>query len=69
MVASTDYPVHGVIVSRGELVSELINAIKEHQIDLVIFGHHHDLWSNLFSITRKAINQLNVDVLVIPLKD
>jgi universal stress protein A len=33
-----------------------------------VFGHHHDLWSNLFSSTRNAINQLNIDVLVIPIR-
>ncbi|MDU3927152.1 MAG: universal stress protein UspA, partial [Enterobacter asburiae] len=31
-------------------------------------GHHHDLWNKLFSSTQHAINQLNVDVLVIPIK-
>ncbi|MDU3935464.1 MAG: universal stress protein [Serratia liquefaciens] len=36
--------------------------------EVIIGGHHHDLWNKLFSSTQHAINQLNVDVLVIPIK-
>ncbi|MGO4744126.1 universal stress protein [Serratia quinivorans] len=63
----SSYPVEEVIVSRGELIEELNRAAKEKGIDLIIFGHHHDFWSRLVSSTRQAINQLNIDLLVVPI--
>ncbi|WP_312847569.1 universal stress protein UspA [Serratia fonticola] len=53
----------------GELAYELKVAAEEKSIDLFILSHHEDLWSNLFSSARNAINVLTTDVLVIPLKD
>ncbi|MCS3408987.1 universal stress protein [Serratia sp. AKBS12] len=66
---SSSYPVDEVIIGRGELTEELNNAAKEKGFDLVIFGHHHDIWSRLKSSTRQAINTLQVDLLVIPIED
>lgn len=57
------------MIGRGELSEELNNAAQEKGFDLIIFGHHHDLWSRLFSATRQAINNLQIDVLVIPIED
>ncbi|MGB8665783.1 MAG: universal stress protein, partial [Serratia inhibens] len=59
--------VEEVIIGRGELTEELNRAVKEKSIDLVIFGHHHDIWSQLVSSARQAINHLQVDLLVIPI--
>ncbi|WBL72541.1 universal stress protein [Serratia liquefaciens] len=63
----SSYPVEEVIISRGELTEELNRAAKEKGIDLIIFGHHHDIWSRLVSSAWQAINNLNVDLLVIPI--
>ncbi|MNT85885.1 Universal stress protein A [compost metagenome] len=63
----SSYPVEEVIISRGELTEELNRAAKEKGIDLIIFGHHHDIWSRWISSARQAINNLNVDLLVIPI--
>lgn len=68
MTQNVNYPIHEVIIGRGDFIEQLQNAVVDKGIDLAIFGHHHDLWNNLFSSTRHAINQLNVDVLVIPIK-
>lgn len=68
MVSAAAYPISEIIIRRGELAYELNLAATEKDIDLFIFGHHHDIWSNLFSATRNAINVLTVDVLVVPLK-
>ncbi|MCU6266978.1 universal stress protein [Serratia ureilytica] len=65
---NVNYPIAEVIIGRGGFVDELRTAIVDKDIDLLVFGHHHDLWSNLFSSTRNAINQLNIDVLVIPIR-
>ncbi|AVJ18258.1 universal stress protein [Serratia rhizosphaerae] len=63
----SSYPIPDSIVVSGELLPELRKEIDARGIDLIIFGHHHDVWSNLFSTTRQAINHLDVDVLVVPL--
>ncbi|MBD8451716.1 universal stress protein [Serratia rubidaea] len=63
------HPIAEVVIGRGELSEELNNAAQEKGFDLIIFGHHHDLWSRLFSATRQAINNLQIDVLVIPIED
>ncbi|MGB8667585.1 MAG: universal stress protein [Serratia inhibens] len=67
VIDSVAYPISEIIVRRGELAYELKNAAKDKGIDLFIFGHHQDLWSNLFSSTRNAMNVLTTDVLVIPI--
>ncbi|MGP2865547.1 universal stress protein [Serratia nevei] len=64
----SSYPVEEVIVSRGALTEELNRVAKEKGFDLVIFGHHHDVWSRLVSAARQAINELNVDLLVVPIE-
>ncbi|EPF7467141.1 MULTISPECIES: universal stress protein [Enterobacterales] len=63
----SSYPIPDAIMVTGELVPALRREILARGIDLIIFGHHQDLWSNLFSATRQAINNLEVDVLVIPM--
>ncbi|MEE4409535.1 MULTISPECIES: universal stress protein [unclassified Serratia (in: enterobacteria)] len=63
----SSYPVEEVIIGRGELTEELNRAVKAKGIDLVIFGHHQDIWSRLMSSARQAINHLQVDLLVIPI--
>jgi universal stress protein A len=68
LTQNVNYPINEVIIGRGDFIEELKNAIVDKNIDLVIFGHHHDLWNKLFSSTQHAINQLNLDVLVIPIK-
>ncbi len=69
MISAATYPISEIIIRRGELAYELNLAATEKDIDLFIFGHHHDIWSNLFSAARNAINVLNIDVLVIPLQE
>ncbi|MGB8666019.1 MAG: universal stress protein [Serratia inhibens] len=68
MTQNVNYPINEVIIGRGDFIDELQNAVVDKGIDLAIFGHRHDLWNTLFSSARNAINQLNVDVLVIPIK-
>lgn len=63
------YPVDEIIIGRGELTEELNTAVKEKGFDLIIFGHHRDFWGRLMSSTRQAINNLHVDLLVIPIEE
>ena len=68
LTQNVNYPINEVIIGHGDFIEELKNAVVDKSVDLVVFGHHHDLWNKLFSSTQHAINQLNVDVLVIPIK-
>ncbi|CAB1214914.1 Universal stress protein A [Serratia liquefaciens] len=68
LTQNVNYPINEVIIEHGDFIEELKNAVVDKSVDLVVFGHHHDLWNKLFSSTQHAINQLNVDVLVIPIK-
>lgn len=68
LTQNVNYPINEVIIGHGDFIEELKNAVADKSVDLVVFGHHHDLWNKLFSSTQHAINQLNVDVLVIPIK-
>nr|WP_308530950.1 universal stress protein [uncultured Serratia sp.] len=68
LTQNVNYPINEVIIGHGDFIEELKNAVVDKSVDLVVFGHHHDLWNKLFSSTQHAINQLSVDVLVIPIK-
>ncbi|HIE4388649.1 universal stress protein UspA [Serratia liquefaciens] len=68
LTQNVNYPINEVIIGHGDFIEELKNAVVDKSVDLVVFGHHHDLWNKLFSSTQHAINQLNVDALVIPIK-
>ena len=65
----TDYPVENVIVVMGKLNTKLKATIKEKDIDLLICGHHHDLWSRLISSVNKLVNSVVVDLLVVYLDE
>ncbi|CAI1506425.1 universal stress protein [Serratia proteamaculans] len=64
----SSYPVEEVIIGRGDLVEELNRAAKDKGCDLILFGHHHDIWSRWISSARQAINNLQVDLLVVPIE-
>ena len=68
LTQNVNYPINEVLIGHGDFIEELKNAVVDKSVDLVVFGHHHDLWNKLFSSTQHAINQLNVDALVIPIK-
>ncbi|GFN46516.1 universal stress protein UspA [Candidatus Regiella insecticola] len=66
---NTDYHINEILSGTGDLAPVLIDAIKNHQVDLVLFGHHQDFWSKLISSARELINTLHVDMLIVPLRD
>lgn len=63
----TDYPIKHCLVGTGEYSQELKQAIEKHEVDLIVLGHHHDLWGTIISSTKSIINNINVDMLVIPM--
>ncbi len=62
-----DYPIKHTLVGAGDLGYELKDAIKQKEVDLVICGHHQDFWSKLLSSTKQLLNNMPVDMLVVPL--
>ena len=69
LVDKADYPITYTLIGSGDLSNELVDTIKEFNIDLVVCGHHQDFWSKFLSSTRQLMNCSPVDMLVIPLKD
>ena len=64
-----DFPIKHCLAGNGEYINELKNAIKKYDIDLIVCGHHQDLWSAIASSTKQVMNNISVDMLVIPLHD
>ena len=65
LTAQIDYPVTSTVVVMGKLNDKLLATVKEMDIDLLICGHHHDLWSRLFSSVHKLVNSTPADLLII----
>ncbi|RZN55697.1 universal stress protein UspA [Avibacterium paragallinarum] len=63
------YPISEKLSGSGDLGQVLVDAIDKYDVDLLVTGHHQDFWSKLISSTRQVMNAINVDMLVIPLRD
>ncbi|MEH8044529.1 MULTISPECIES: universal stress protein UspA [Gallibacterium] len=63
------YPVTETLCGNGDLGTVLADAVSKYDVDILIVGHHQDFWSKLMSSTRQVMNNINVDMLVVPLKD
>ncbi|MDU3891021.1 MAG: universal stress protein, partial [Serratia liquefaciens] len=44
LTQNVNYPINEVIIGHGDFIEELKNAVVDKSVDLVVFGHHHDLW-------------------------
>ena len=53
----------------GDLGQVLTDAIEQYDVDLLVTGHHQDFWSKLMSSTRQVMNNIAIDMLVVPLRD
>jgi universal stress protein A len=65
----TDYPVEHAIVVIGRLSPKLKETVIDMNIDLLVCGHHHDIWSRLLSSVNNLVNSVITDLLVVYLKD
>lgn len=63
------YPITEKLSGSGDLGQVLTDAVKQYDVDLLVTGHHQDFWSKLMSSTRQVMNNITVDMLVIPLRD
>ncbi|MBV7388570.1 universal stress protein UspA [Pasteurellaceae bacterium TAE3-ERU1] len=66
---SSPYPITEKLSGTGDLEQVLKEAIKRYDADLLVTGHHQDFWSKLISSTRQVMNNITIDMLVVPLKD
>lgn len=64
-----DYPVSEKLNGTGDFSQVLESAIEQYAVDLLITGHHQDFWSKFMSSTRQVMNNITVDMLVVPLAD
>lgn len=64
-----EYPVAERLSGSGDLGQVLTDAIFQYNVDLLVTGHHQDFWSKLMSSTRQLMNNMPIDMLVIPLRD
>ncbi|TCP95616.1 universal stress protein A [Cricetibacter osteomyelitidis] len=63
------YPVAERLSGSGDLGQVLTDAIAQYDVDLLVTGHHQDFWSKLMSSTRQLMNNIPIDMLVVPLRD
>lgn len=63
------YPISEKLSGSGDLGQVLTDAVKQYDVDLLVTGHHQDFWSKLMSSTRQVMNNITVDMLVVPLRD
>ena len=52
----------------GDLGEQVNEAIARYGIDLLVCGHHQNFWSLLISSARQLMNQVECDMLVVPIK-
>lgn len=64
-----DYPIKHFLVGTGNLGDKLTAVVDKYQCDVLICGHHHDLWNSIVSYSRQLINHSNIDILVVPIKE
>ena len=65
LAEQSDYPVSDTIVVNGDLHIKLAGIVKKMDIDLVVCGHHHKLFSRIFSSIPKLANAVEADLLVV----
>ena len=63
-----DYPIEGKFVVKGDISHGMEETVKKGEVDLIMCGHHHNLWSRLKPSARDLINTSLVDLLIVPLQ-
>lgn len=67
LARKTAYPVSECLNGSGDFSQVLEDAVEKYEVDLLITGHHQDFWSKFMSSTRQVMNNVSVDMLVVPL--
>jgi len=65
LAKQSDYPITESLIVVGDLHIKLSGLVQKEKIDLVVCGHHHKVWSRLFSSVPKVANAVEADLLVV----
>lgn len=68
VLAELGFPLEKKLVISGDLGEQVNEAIARYGIDLLVCGHHQNFWSLLISSARQLMNQVECDMLVVPIK-
>lgn len=68
LAEQSDYPITETLVVIGDLHMRLTGIVRKLKVDLVVCGHHHKLFSRLFSSVPKVANAVEADLLIVYLK-
>lgn len=55
-----------ILIKHGSVQEVIRSLINEHNIDLLVCGHHHSFLRNIIPTCSEFIKKLNIDVIVIP---
>ena len=69
LAKNSGYEIQEMLSGSGDLGQVLVDAIRKYDMDLVVCGHHQDFWSKLMSSARQLMNTVDVDMLIVPLRD
>lgn len=69
LVSEIDYPIEQAYLIKGCISHAFEAPVKEANIDLIVCGHHHNLWSRLKPSARELINTSLVDLLIVSLPE
>ncbi len=68
VLAGLGFPLEKKLVISSDLGEQVNEAIARYGIDLLVCGHHQNFWSLLISSARQLMNQVECDMLVVPIK-
>ncbi|WP_301099475.1 universal stress protein [Otariodibacter sp.] len=69
LAAKIGFPVSERLKGSGDFCQVLEDTVKKYDIDLLVTGHHQDFWSKFISSTRQVMNNIAIDMLIVPLSN
>ncbi|MCE0558333.1 MULTISPECIES: universal stress protein [unclassified Motilimonas] len=67
LMAELDYPLIEHRIVCGEMPESILTSAKSLEVDLIIAGHHHGLWSYFHTTAKKLLHQAPCDLLIVPI--
>ncbi len=69
VLSGLDFPIDKKLILCGDLGERVNEAIDQYGIDLLVCGHHQSFWSLLVSSARQLMNNVDCDMLIVPIKE
>ncbi|BEU03599.1 universal stress protein [Agarivorans sp. OAG1] len=67
LVVDTNYTIENQFVMQGDLSARLDETVAEVGADLIVCGHDNGFWHRLASKHHELVNNVSIDLLVIPI--